>query len=276
MIPNLIKPATRFYERTRTYARPFHPIIRQSARLFISTSAKLKRFELLPGETYTYYRYVIGTYEPGTTAVVKILLRRGMIAVDVGAHVGYYSRLFAKLVGDAGKVYSFEPNPRTFAVLQRNTRMFSNVSLFNMAVLDRDTAIALYESSGRSSHDSIWESNADSSTGSVLVSARPLDNVLAGVSPHLIKVDVEGSELEVLHGMTRLLSWSQGLILIVEWSPSCQIGRGLPPNRLIETIQSFGFKISAIDEATGRVEPMDKPRNSEHQLDYVNLICTRP
>jgi FkbM family methyltransferase len=218
-------------------------------------------------------------YEPGTTMIVNRLLKPGMVAVDVGAHVGYYTRLFARLVGEHGKVYAFEPTPKTFIILEHNTRIFPNVNRFNMAVLDREAVVELYESIN-SGANSLWPNNTRGTpTGSVLVKAMPLDKVLSDMCPHLVKLDVEGAELEVLRGMHNLLSRSINLALIVEWNPSCLVGRGVDPGLLTDTIGGLGFEVSAIDEVTGRVEPANLDSGVEYLLDrgvkYINLLCTR-
>jgi len=222
-------------------------------------------------------------YEPGTTKVVGKLLRPGMIAVDVGAHIGYYTRLFAKLVGKHGKVYAFEPNPETFAILEHNTKAFPNVDRFNAAVLDKEEFAVFYQSAN-SGANSLWSTNTRGQpTGSILVRTTTLDKVLVpllgNVQPHLVKVDVEGAELEVFEGMRGLISRAADLALIVEYNSSCLVARGLESHLLIETIQSLGFTISAIDEITGETKVVGAAGDINSLLEqgpkYINLLCTR-
>src|SRR5215831_4806609 len=120
----------KLYERIRRSAWPLHPIARGAARISVRTYARIQRFQL-PSEQPYNYRFLTGMYEPGTTKVVGRLLRPGMVVIDVGAHIGYYTKLFAKSVGKQGRVYAFEPNPETFAVLEYNTKSFPNVNRFN-------------------------------------------------------------------------------------------------------------------------------------------------
>ena len=61
-------------------------------------------------------------YERDTRILCQKLLHSGMTMVDVGAHIGYYSLLAAKLVGEEGKVYAFEPDPLNYSLLKKKYR----------------------------------------------------------------------------------------------------------------------------------------------------------
>ena len=71
------------------------------------------------------------------------LLRRGDIAIDIGANLGYYTRPMADIVGTEGRVYAVEPVPVIFSVLERNVRGRGNVSLMNYALGEQDTTIEM-------------------------------------------------------------------------------------------------------------------------------------
>ena len=116
--------------------------------------------------------------------------------------------------------------------------------------------------------------------GNIFVKAISLDMALKSINPDLIKIDVEGSELEVLHGMRSIISQCRRAILIVEWNPSCLTGRGISPGLLLETIAHFDFNISTIDEETGAVEAVDLQNDitglRDRNRKYINLMCHRP
>lgn len=123
------------------------------ARWGLVVLSRMKDFSVTSEISLANYYMLLGCYEQGTTALCKKILRPGMTVVDVGAHIGYYTRLFARLVGPHGKVYAFEPHPDNFAILQRNVRKFKNVVPVQAAVLDKEGEISLYESSiGTASH----------------------------------------------------------------------------------------------------------------------------
>ena len=66
---------------------------------------------------------IYGTYESDTVQVFRELVQPGMTVVDVGAHVGFYTLLAARLVGTNGRVYAFEPNPEVYNILVRNIQI---------------------------------------------------------------------------------------------------------------------------------------------------------
>ena len=63
----------------------------------------------------------LGTYESEKQNVVSKLVRPGMVVWDVGANAGFYTLAFARLVGNTGRVYAFEPSSTTFRILHLNT-----------------------------------------------------------------------------------------------------------------------------------------------------------
>src|SRR5262249_38224168 len=83
--------------------------------------------------------YVTGDYEPTTSRIVAALLQPGNIMVDVGANIGYFSLLASHAVGPCGKVFAFEPLPRTREQLARNLRInrAENVVVFEEAVCNQ-------------------------------------------------------------------------------------------------------------------------------------------
>ena len=85
-------------------------------------------------------------YEPGLTDYLKQALRPGMVFVDGGANVGYFTLLAAKLVGESGRVYAFEPEPRNFGLLERSVERndAGNVVLTQAALADRAGVESLF------------------------------------------------------------------------------------------------------------------------------------
>ena len=73
------------------------------------------------------------------TKIVENIIKNGNIVIDVGAHMGYYSLLFAKLVGKNGKIFAFEPDPKNFSRVQKNVKLnnYMNIVLTQKAVSDR-------------------------------------------------------------------------------------------------------------------------------------------
>jgi protein-L-isoaspartate O-methyltransferase len=74
--------------------------------------------------------------EPLQTQLAIQQIHRGDVALDIGAQIGYYTLIFAKLVGEAGKVLAFEPDPDNFVLLEGNVKAngYHNVTLERTAV----------------------------------------------------------------------------------------------------------------------------------------------
>jgi FkbM family methyltransferase len=142
-------------------------------------------------------RILSGTYEPEQTRHFRELLRPGMTVLDVGAHVGYYTLLSARLVGSRGKVVAFEPNPRNCAFLRQHVAAngLENVTVEQSAVADRNGRMRFDFGTGTGTGRLTPEGEID-------VSSVRLDDYCAarGIVPGAIKIDVEGAELDVLRG----------------------------------------------------------------------------
>jgi FkbM family methyltransferase len=155
-------------------------------------------------------RIISGTYEPEQTVLFQRLIQPGQTVLDVGAHVGYYTLLAATLVGRAGNVHAFEPNPRNARFLARHLRIngIPNVTV-------TEAAVAAAEATAR------FDFGSGSGTGHLAV-AGPLEVRVTSldhycrehaVTPAAIKIDVEGGELDVLAGADAVLAQRPTLFL---------------------------------------------------------------
>lgn len=127
--------------------------------------------------------------------------------IDVGANVGHYTAQLSRLVGVTGRVLAFEPIPETFELLAANMAAAGarNVTLFNVAASAQvgTTGMTLPQfSSGLTNY---YRAGITSGVGELKVLTLPLDSVMPPARITLIKVDVEGHELQALRGMRELL-----------------------------------------------------------------------
>ena len=157
-------------------------------------------------------------FEPYTLRYILKYLSKGDVFIDVGAHIGKYTVIAAKLVGNNGSVIAIEPHPYNFKTLLYNIRLnkLNNVIPLNIAAWDSETMADLYigKSSGGHSFKTL-------SGSKIRVYARPLDNVIDELKlskVDLIKVDVEGAEAEVLRGLKRTIHRFKPIILIEIWN----------------------------------------------------------
>lgn len=216
--------------------------------------------------TYPPINMAADRYEIETTRLFKHLLKPGMKVVDVGAHVGYYSLLAASLVGPEGRVYAFEPEPRNFELLLRNVELngYQNIVPVNEAFSNQSGMGTLFLTALDSGRHSMYPNDLPDS-GSLRIKTTTADSFLEAQGwpqINLIKIDVEGAELDVLSGMSRLLHTSSSLNLILEFNPILLKNAGIDPFRFLKNpfhlvSNSSQFHVYCIDENNGHLD-LDK------------------
>lgn len=190
--------------------------------------------EVDTGDTVGTVIAVSGEWEPHITEVVRRLTSPGDVFVDVGAHIGYYTLLASVLVGDQGHVYAFEPSPARWNELRANVarNKLGNVTAFEMAAGAYEGETILYEAPRtNTSASTLLPAALDPSAATEYspkrVRVTPVPTHLA--AKHLdrvrvIKIDVEGFEIDVLRGLERVLAGRRPLSLIIEVSPDWSSG----------------------------------------------------
>lgn len=221
-------------------------------------------------------------YEPETGLIFKQLIKPGMTVVDIGANVGYYTLLAAKLLDGKGKVYAFEPDPANYVLLKKNilsNKLEKLAEPFNLAVGSVEKKNNFFI--GRSTGSSLFKV-PDSSEETVSVELIPLDKFFRErnwPAVNLIKIDVEGAESFVLEGMTDLAERNNGLKLVIELNPSCLEPAGISPQQLLVALAGIGFK--KIRLLSGQMKFYQIPADIEYlskiarELLFVNIFCEK-
>lgn len=150
------------------------------------------------------------------TAALKERVRPGMHCWDIGANIGYYTCLLARLVGAGGRVLAFEPASATRARLEENVTLngFGNVRVLGCAVGSAEGVARIHYSSA-----DLFEGTAslradDRRNHGEQVAVRTLDALVAEFgAPQFLKIDVEGAQLDVWRGGRRFLSEHGPLVL---------------------------------------------------------------
>jgi FkbM family methyltransferase len=151
-------------------------------------------------------------WEPEVWDAIAKRLATGAVFLDVGAHIGYDSLKAAALVGEAGRVVAFEPNPATAAQLASNVEASGsrNVIIQPIACTDEEQVLTLFDSTGggNSGSSSLSAENAGTASRPYTVKGRPIDDVVEELGldrVDVLKADVEGAELMVLRGASDTL-----------------------------------------------------------------------
>jgi FkbM family methyltransferase len=221
-----------------------------------------------------------GVWEPLETRIVVDEVTAGDTVLDLGANIGYYTLLFAGLVGEAGKVYAFEPDADNYDYLSRNVALngLRNVTTVRKAVSDVTGAGRLYLSSdNKGDHRTV-----DSHDGrdSVPVETVRLDDHFARSEARIdfIKMDIQGAEAGALRGMTLLLGDNPQLKILTEFWPAGLTRFGVDPADFLGLLLGHGFRLYQVDEAE-RVQSVTPEvllgRYSVSSERFTTLFCSR-
>jgi FkbM family methyltransferase len=240
----------------RALGRIVRPAIRRRAAAGTGPLAGMRL--LLPSGMEALY--LNEPYEPELAAALARLVRPGWTCADVGAHVGYFTLLLARLVGEEGSVLAFEAAPVNAQLLAQNVKLNnleSRVRVENLAVADVSGELELYPArAGGSSEwtlDATFASRADhvpTERHGPRVRSVSLDDY-ASPAPRLdlVKMDIEGAEARAIRGMRRILREERPIILL-EFHREV----GWPA---VQELRTHGYRFEELD---GR--EMDPPENA--------------
>lgn len=214
-----------------------------------------------------------GTHEQAEMSLAARLVPPGGTCIDIGANIGLYTLLLAALVGPRGRVIAFEPSPDTRARLERASAGIPGVIVLPYALGSEESVRRLVHSEATHAWSNLRNSDDSGATFSD-VSVRRLDEVLEiGKSQPIdfLKLDVEGWEVEVLKGATKLLSSGRLCSAIVEVSP--QWGDTHYVDDLLGRPGYHGFVVSARKSPSHlRLIPTLLPYYSSPEIQFDLLL----
>ena len=210
--------------------------------------------------------YLMGKFlaERRETAFLRSVVRPGMSIVDVGANVGYYTHLFARLVGPTGRVYAFEPDPFSYDLLAGRTRRagLKNVRLFPQALGDHEGAVTLYCSTvnraDNRTHPSHQPGIPVERTPAIMTTLDTLVWVGTIARIDAIKMDVQGGEVAALRGMRCSIEQFRPQWLFLEFSPSDLSGAGSSDREFWSLLRDLGYTPHSFDAAFQAVPIADE------------------
>ena len=216
--------------------------------------------------TYFSGRY----YQPDISRLLEELLLPGDQYVDVGANIGLTSLLARRRIGATGKGVAFEPNPAAFTRLRNHFTLngITNFDLIPRAVADSESALYLFVPRDEMLLGTFVPERDEGTR--VKVQAEPADRYLAAFDPNkpiLIKIDVEGFEVQVLRGMQSLLA-RPNVMVVTEIADAKLRRAGHSREEVHRVLASFGFVAHTIDVRASRwrkaleVSPLSGPLDS--------------
>jgi len=179
------------------------------------------------------------TYETDVFNEFIITLRPGDMAVDVGACMGCYTLLAAKIVGEEGHVYAFEPEPNLCQLIKTNLELnqYENVTIIQKALWDKPTKLTLSVSRTNVGGHTVIERLKDEAYATE-VEATSLDEYFKNISKpiKLIKIDAEGAEYPIIKGAINKLRKNNVQKIIVE----ARLNNIIP---ITDLLQTKGYRI---------------------------------
>jgi len=208
--------------------------------------------------------------------LLEKLVEPGMQILDVGANIGLYTLLLARLTGEAGRVFAFEPEPNLFSVLCENCAANNavNVTPFQCAAGDANGRATFQRATFNSGDNRLGGSKPGAQ--SIEVEVARLDEVLPVQTVQFIKLDVQGHELGALTGMHRVLESSPDVRVLFEFWPTGLRAANASPESLFKFFQERGFLIYELEK--GQARTLETPVSVVSKLGekrYTNLLASR-
>ena len=214
--------------------------------------------------------YERGVYEQGTVSVLQDFLRSGDTFVDVGANIGWLSLVAANKVGNQGQVYAFEPVPSTFEILTSNKELnqFSQITLNQFALGNKEEILTIYPEKENRGGASIL--NHQSENG-IQIEVRILDKLKLESTINVIKIDVEGFELDVLKGAINTIKKDK---------PNLIIEHSIDRNNTAEQFEIYNwlleleiYKIYKLKNGKERKSILIEIKSHQDLPEHDNIFC---
>ena len=221
---------------------------------------------------------LFGPNEELVGQVLKEEVKPGMTVIDLGAHFGYYTLLMARLVGDTGKVFAFEPDPNNYALLTKNITIndYKNIVPIQKAVSNKTGQVKLFLTDTSFGHH-LSTSNEEGRF--VIVDAITLDEFFEyeDLPIDFIKMNIEGAETAALQGMANLIKKNKSLKIITEFAPSFLRRAGSSPEEFLNKLVGYGFGLYHMSEERKSVEPSDVSSLLRQYAGdtWTKLLCVR-
>lgn len=210
--------------------------------------------------------YWLGTHEPDLQKVVSEFVRPQMVIYDIGANIGFFTLIFARLVGSSGKVFAFEPFPSALKRLRQQVELNHQqqvITVVPVAISDRDETeifqihniMAMGKLVGSIGRDTVYK-------GVMEVQSLTLDSYIyrdGNPVPDVIKIDIEGGEVKALPGMERVLAEEKPTMLL-------EIHGQAAGHAVWSILKEHGYKIHRLGKGYSEIENAESLGNKGHIL----------
>ncbi len=219
--------------------------------------------------------YLYGIYEPNILDTIAKYLKQGDTFIDIGANIGQHSMFAASVVGNLGKVYSFEPIPRIYNQLLDSVHLnnFDNIiKVYNIALGEKDDEKTLHISSKNVGGSSFVETRG--SDEKIQVKITKGDNILLQLKNiDFIKMDVEGYEYEALSGIQGTLKLYRPII-VMEFNGESYIRNGNQGKKIVSLLNNLEYSLYDIGDYMNKITNEENfLRSFISQRAQTDILC---
>ena len=239
---------------------------------------KLKLASLLYKYMFPLYRKVYFSFKNRKDAhhlrLIERLIKPGNNILDIGANIGFFTKYLSEKTGSSGHVYSFEPDETNFQHLRNELEGILNVTLIKKAVASDSGTLTLYTSTLLNvDHRTYVPENY---SGKISVEKISIDEFVGGrFSIDLIKLDIQGFEMEALKGMKHTLEKNKDVVVFAElWEYGLQKA-GSSAKAVYNFLTELGFNIY---EVNAELHPLSIEKVSAIRNDFfsdIHILATR-
>jgi len=203
-------------------------------------------------------------------------IRPGFTVFDLGANIGFYSKIFSKIVGPAGRIVCFEPDVTNYKHLKNRVRKLKNVTINQMAISETNTSLKVYTSRLLNVDHRTYP--VDDYDDVYTVPATSIDNYVDNqFTVDFIKMDLQGFEYHALKGMEKTIAKNQTLIILTEFMPQILHLFNLSLADYLGFIQSLNLKIFTLTKTSLSELSQADIKKYQHYKDddYDNIVLCK-
>jgi FkbM family methyltransferase len=225
-------------------------------------------------------QYTSHQYEAKTASIMRAIAPYIHTFIDVGAYCGFFTVLVGRQNPNCS-ILAFEPIQENYEALKKNVEEngILEAQLFEAAVSDVNGRMR-FQVSAASDNSGFFANPAAEVVKTTEVEVVSLDHFIEQTSnmPTMIKIDTEGNELKVLHGMRGLIKKLDDLVLIIEFNPKCLSHNKVDPGSILHLLEGTGFHVFFIHDDAETCEEYDGSHQWTKYMQgksYKNLCCTK-
>jgi FkbM family methyltransferase len=208
--------------------------------------------------------------------LLKKHIKQNDTVLDIGANIGFYATILSDIVGEKGLVHCFEPDSKNFEHLKKTTANFKNIKINNKAVGPKTEKLKIYTSKNLNvDHRTYKPEEYDKE---IEIDAVSIDDHLASnPKVDLIKMDIQGFEMQAIQGMQNILDKNKDIKLISEFWPYGLKKAGSSVTDYFNFLSAKGFTCYLLEKNSLQKLSLEKvtsiePLGEEH---YFNIFATR-